>query len=374
MPGRLAVKRLTASDLTFFEWHFRNEPAGNQKAINLNADVFIQQLYPSLPVIAGTKSGRLPLDLFIFGPGLQGEYNLQRKIVKSGAYKNWRLNGEFIFNPENSPQRFNSLRPGDLVVFDFTGELQPISARAVFIAKSVPEDMSLHAVLDEALGEPSMAAWSASHLTALIERAAPQEEHPINELVLDAALEDAALRGLRGTSRLLHRRSGRKLSREDLKAAAEKADETGWAGECFVNAHLQELKDRGQIRDFQWVSAENAVAPHDFLINLANGTSCFVEVKSTAGEFDRPIHISSSELAAMRDDPARHDIYRVYEIQESMAKLRIAEGVGPFASEVLQVFSALPGGVTPDSVSVDPSILNFSPSLELQMPEEPNGE
>ena len=40
MLKKLAVKRLTASDLTFFVWHFRNQPAGNQKAINLNADVF----------------------------------------------------------------------------------------------------------------------------------------------------------------------------------------------------------------------------------------------------------------------------------------------------------------------------------------------
>jgi len=47
MSRKLAVKRLTTSDLTFFEWHFKNRPAGKQKAINLNADVF-NELYPTL--------------------------------------------------------------------------------------------------------------------------------------------------------------------------------------------------------------------------------------------------------------------------------------------------------------------------------------
>jgi hypothetical protein len=92
MIRKLAIKRLTASDLTLFEWHFRNQAlGGNQKAINLNADVFIDKLYPGLPEIAAKTGGKIPLDLFIYGPGLEPEYNLQRKIVKFGTYKNWRL-------------------------------------------------------------------------------------------------------------------------------------------------------------------------------------------------------------------------------------------------------------------------------------------
>jgi len=42
MTTRLALKRLTDSDLTIFETLFRKLAAGNQKAINLNADVFIK--------------------------------------------------------------------------------------------------------------------------------------------------------------------------------------------------------------------------------------------------------------------------------------------------------------------------------------------
>ena len=57
MQRRIALKRLTASDLTLFEWQFRNRNAGNQKSINLNADVFIVQLFPSMPEAALDAGG-----------------------------------------------------------------------------------------------------------------------------------------------------------------------------------------------------------------------------------------------------------------------------------------------------------------------------
>ena len=104
------MKRLTPSDLTFFKWHYENRNAGNQKAINLSRNVFIDKLYPSLPdIMTDRGDGKIPVTLYIYGPGLYDAYQLQRKIIKTGSYKNWRLNGEFIFNPEDIPERFNSL-------------------------------------------------------------------------------------------------------------------------------------------------------------------------------------------------------------------------------------------------------------------------
>ena len=99
MLDKLALKRLTASDLTFFEWHFRNHNAGNQKAINLNADVFIDQLYPALDAIVRDRHNKLGIDLWIAGPGAADPVNLQRKIIKGAAYKNWRLDGGVCLQP-----------------------------------------------------------------------------------------------------------------------------------------------------------------------------------------------------------------------------------------------------------------------------------
>ena len=137
MMRKIAIKRLTASDLTFFEWHFRNHPAGHQKAINLNANVFVDQLYPALPEVAEERGGRISVDLFIYGPGLRELHNLQRKIVKFGTYKNWRLNGEFIVNPLDSPERYNVLRPGDYALFEFSGSVVPDATKVVLLAAEV---------------------------------------------------------------------------------------------------------------------------------------------------------------------------------------------------------------------------------------------
>jgi len=153
MNRKVAIKRLTASDLTLFEWHFRNRNAGNQKAINLNADVFTGILYPALPEVAKARDGRLPIDLYLYGPGLASEINLQRKIVKHGTYKNWRLDGEFIFNPGDDPLRFNLLEPDDFVIFEFIGETYPEVLKAVFIANSIPTDQSIHNACNKAIGD-----------------------------------------------------------------------------------------------------------------------------------------------------------------------------------------------------------------------------
>src|SRR4051794_22770995 len=97
MPRKIAIKRLTASDLTFFRWHFDNQTSGSkQKSINLNANIFIDELYPTLPLSQRGMAGWVPVDLLLFGPGMAGELQIQRKIVKGNTYKNWRLNGELV--------------------------------------------------------------------------------------------------------------------------------------------------------------------------------------------------------------------------------------------------------------------------------------
>lgn len=201
---RLAIKRLTASDLTFFEWQFRNRNAGNQKAVNLNADVFIDELYPGLPGTAMGTEGKRTLDLFIYGPGLRSEYNLQRKIVKGATYKNWRLDGEFVHNPPEDPDRFNVLMEGDLAVIEFFGETQPAAARMVLVGGRLPEDTSLHSILSGVVSAGrSMISLTPSRLAQLVEAAGTQSDHPINELVsLETALEVATLGDLQEKAKL----------------------------------------------------------------------------------------------------------------------------------------------------------------------------
>lgn len=373
MLRRFALKRLTASDLTFFEWHFRNHNAGNQKAINLNADVFIDQLYPGLPSVALTKAGRLPIDLYLYGPGLEQELNLQRKIIKFGSYKNWRLDGEFIYDPDANPNRFHVLQPTDLVLFEFVGDVEPHASKAFFISQGTKEDSKLFAIMNSKLGGKAMIALKYAEIEELIAKAVPDVRHPILELLLESDLEDAAKAGPQGLSRLYRRRSGRRLSKSDLADALRRVEELGQVGEEFVNAHFEESKAKGRIANFQWESQENAVSPYDFWYEQ-DAHKSLLDVKATSGGFERIIHISLPELFAMRDSPERYYIYRVYEVGEGGAKLRISKEMRGFADSVLKVLAKLPSGVNSDGISLSPSMLDFGAEEGLVMPDdnEPN--
>jgi hypothetical protein len=114
----------------------------------------------------------------------------------------------------------------------------------------------------------------------------------------------------------------------------------------------------------EWVSADNVVAPYDFKTTV-KGETTFVEVKSTTGEFSRPIHISLAELALMADDANTCHLYRVYQIAENNAKLRIAENVKPLAKQILATLAALPAGVAADGISVNPGLLACSPEIAV---------
>lgn len=367
MMAKLAIKRLTGSDLTLFEWQFRNRNAGNQKSINLNADVFIDQLYPSLAETDVGRTGRIPLDLFIYGPGHARAWNLQRKIIKGGTYKNWRLNGEYISNPEEQHNRFDVLVPGDYVIFDFEGDLFPTVARTVFVAQNLPEDANLHAGLVDA-GYESMDAVDLPALTLLVHASGTPESHPVYELLLDSAIEDAAQGGIEGTRRLISRTTGRRLTRSELERARQRADDVGREGEELLNGYFERERSSGNIEYYTWVSAENAISPYDFVVQPKGKPSGKVEVKSTRGDFNQTMHLSVAQLLEMRDSTELSEIYRLYELDDGRAKLRIASSGRGFADQVLAQFAGLPAGVTIDGISVRPDVLEFGAEISIELP------
>ena len=93
---------------------------------------------------------------------------------------------------------------------------------------------------------------------------------------------------------------------------------------------------------------------------------CHICVKSTEGSFDTPIHISYNELLQMREAKS-YDLYRVYEVGDTSAKLRIARGMRAFAEATLTSLEQLPNGVSSGSVSVSPDILDFERPLNRHM-------
>ncbi len=367
MSRKLALKRLTKSDLTLFRWHFENNNAGNQKAINLNRDVFVDVLFPALPVEAQARGGKLPLDLYVYGPGLAREINLQRKIIKGGQYKNWRLNGEFIEDPLGEPARFNALVEGDFALFEFVGASIPQGAKLCLI--DLATSGALHAACDNFLGPRRMAALRDTELDLLLQKAGVDDLFPISGSALESALEDAALGGLEGTRRLEPRTATRKLTREELRQARDRAERNGELGEEFINDYFTRHRANGVIEHFEWVSEVSATAPFDFRLTRS-GTAVVLDVKATTGPFANRVHVSLNELLHMRDSDAEYHLYRIYNMDGSTARLRISGPMRSFAEQVVPLLEALPAGVTAEDISINPERLSFGPEIALQLSDE----
>lgn len=355
-----AVKRLTRSDLTFFEHQFRRQNAGNQKSINLNADVFIDDIFPYARTIAAGQPFQFPVRLQIFGPGLRRTSdNKTRKVIAAGGnQKNWRLNGEFVPDPDDDPMRYHRLAAGDLAVFAFEeSRVQPVpeSIALVLVSQAEADDARVLANLQAVLGAGRMALLPPDVLGQV--SAASPADHPIRELLdieMDVALEEAALGSPEAIRKLRTQPSARRMSAAALAKARGSAEANGRDGEVLVNIYLQHAKAEARIRDFIWVSEENAISPWDFEVINLDGTAVRVEVKSTGGGFDRPIHISQNEvLAAAEAGAPRTDIYRVFAIGNDGGWLQVSKGIAPLCQTIVDAIAALSGGITPEGYSID---------------------
>lgn len=367
MTDKLALKRLTASDLTFFDWHFKNRNAGNQKAINLNADVFAEQLYPALEAVVRERGNKLGVDLLVAGPAAAEPVNLQRKIVKGASYKNWRLDGEVVHNPDDDPGRFDALEPGDFALLGLEGEPVPDAVTLVLIAKTAPVDRALFEGMEAALGPRRMMALEADALRRLCEEPPVPPSHPVWLLVGDEDVAEAAAGQAPALDRLRTRPRPATLSLEDLRKARRAAEEIGRLGEALVDFDLRQKRMAGEIADYVWASDINAIEPYDFRVERA-GSREKLEVKTTAGPFGREFHLPLGELREMAHGDSPYRIARVYDASEDGAKMRLSHGLREYGQSIIGAFAALPPGVTPNGVTIVPDETMFGDETVLAAP------
>ncbi len=366
MLTKLALKRLTASDLTFFEWHFKNRQAGNQKAINLNANVFTDQLYPALSALRRDRNNQLGIDLWITGPGTAPPLNLQRKIVKGTSYKNWRLDGEFVHNPEGAPKRFNVLEPGDLAVFGFDGDLEPDTVTLLLVAQGVQEDTALFHGLHGLLKDDSMIVLENDSLRGLCVSLTISQDHPVWQLVSDDDLVEAASGQAPALERLLKRGRAAYLSPQALRKAKRAAEEIGQLGEELFDYYLRTRLSAQEISDYTWVSAVNAVAPYDFRVLAGNSWEKF-EVKTTSGSFNREYYLPLSELREMARKEGAYRIVRIYDASPDGAKARLSHELHAYGRSIIAALAGLPEGVTPNGVTIVPDALMFGDEFAISV-------
>lgn len=376
MKRALVLKRLSASDLTIFEHQYRVTTGAKQKGINLDKSVFLGQLYPALTHRLATGKVRVPLELHIYGPGCAGLHSQQRKILLQA--KNIRLNGEFIKNPIDEAGRYDGLVKDDLALMELVGDEAPYAAKMFLVSEKDGRDAALHKALMDRFGEgftdrKAMQVLSDAELSEVVEPLALPDDHPVLDLIDGVALEDAAQGGIIGIQKLKRRGRARGVSPDELDRAKRSAEHNGRLGEELLNAWLGDQVETSLLHDYEWVANENAVAPYDFTILDAEGNiTRSIDAKSTGGVFGNRIHVSAAELAEMVHGGRPYDIYRLYGLSDSVASFRVAENVGPYIEPMLQALADLPDGVQVDSVSINPSILQFGEEqvIDLREPED----
>lgn len=371
MSRKIALKKLTLSDLTIFEYHYRQGKAGNQKSINLNRNIFETLFYPNLTAVAEEKDWEpFILNLSIFGPGNAPSQVLPQKIIKGGTYKNWRLNGKLIPTPEND-ERYQVLDAGDYAIMEFIGAAWPTQMRMTMVAANHEDDAGLHSIIKSLYPKVRMKELTVGELSEIEEQTGNllPASHPFRDLLDSQDLEDAAQGGIEGVQNLRKRRSARGVSHEELRKAKKAAENVGHLGEEVLNQYLS-----GQVGDsidsYQWVASENAIAPYDFEV-VIDGTKQLIDAKSTGGPFTNPLHVSLAELREMAESDHVYRIYRLYEVKEDSAKVAISAPMSTMAASILACIddslkeNALTG-VTVDSVSIRPNTIEWEHELTIE--------
>jgi hypothetical protein len=377
MADRIAIKRLTPSDCTLFEAVFRSIDAGNQKSINLNADVLIDRLYPGLTASGTTSENEIALPMTIYGPAGKPAHTITRKIIKNSTYKNWRLNGEFIRGPVDDTSRYDNVRPGDLAVMAFTGASSPARLDMILVSQTDPADAALYASLAALFGNKSMIAVTQAQIASAAATAAIPENHPVlvaaADPELEAALEDAAQGDFEGAGKVLKNKPSRRISKADLLKAKAKAELVGQDGEGLLNGFFAAQVESGKLTAYVWTAATNAIAPFDFEVTDAQGQKVLVDAKATNGAFENTIHLSLAEIIEAAG-PTPYQIYRLFELHADGGRLRISDDISPLAAKLKLIHEThMPAGVRVDGFSMGTAALTWGPAVHIAREDDGGG-
>ncbi len=356
---KLALKKLKKSDLTFFKSYFTKHPQAKQKGFNLDTKLIEGRFFPGLKeMLKPLPKKSAHVDLTFMGPGLAPAYTLARKI-KIDA-KNLRLNGELVHDPVDQTGRFDGMAEDDFVLLEFGGSTLPDTVSAVLIAAGEKEDAALHAGFLKLLPSltDSMCVLTEEKLQEIIDEASPAPSHPVRDWLEPELLEGVAIGDAEAVAEVIKRRSGRGMSAADLKAAKASAERTGEIGEELLDGFLGSGADP-RTQDHKWVAQENAISPYDFLVHEHGGSIRHVDAKSTSGDFDAPLYLSTAEIRHALGSGVPYDIYRLYSVRESGAKLRIARDVQARLTAVMAALESFPEGVRVDSLAFKPSFFDF---------------
>lgn len=359
MSRKIALKKLKTSDLSFFKSYLTRHPDSKQKAFNLDISVMEGQFFPSLKASLETLDKKAThVDLAISGPGLASPHVLARKIKRDA--KNIRLNGEIVDAPISQTDRYDVLAPGDFAIMEFFGAAMPTAVKVVLIAKGHVEDAFVHAQCLSMLPNfsDSMKVLSDEQIAEILKNSDPSPLHPIHEWLDTGLLENLGNGDPEAAEILNKRRPGRGISPSDFKAAKDASEKIGQLGEELLDQFFQTEGWPG-LAAHQWTAQVNAISPYDFLLTFDSAIERHADAKSTSGGFSNRIHLSIAEIKHAVASDIPYDIFRLYNVKDTSAMLRVARDIKPKLLPVLDSLTAIPTGANVDSLSFDPSFFEF---------------
>jgi hypothetical protein len=369
MPRKLALKKLKASDLSFFQEFLLKNPLSKQKGFNLDQRIIENILFPSLAAaVAETPDNRAPVSLTFYGPGGAKPYSLMRKILK--AQKNWRLNGEVVHSPVSEPTRFESVAPEDIAIMEFYGASMPSSVKVVLLSAAQPKDKATHAAFTAAFPSQSMSVLTEEDIERVIGVANTPADHPIRDWLDKELFEEVGHGDPDAIEKLLVSRKGRGITLEELKKAKATAERIGREGEELLDYYFEHGLP-GDFESYEWVAKLNPLSPFDFKLLLKDGTERHVDAKSTGAAFGSSLYLSIGELRHALSSGVPYDLYRLYNISDSVAEMRVAKDIAKKLLPVLATLKSLPDGVKVDALSFSPDYFDFDVSaVRIEFPED----
>ena len=148
------------------------------------------------------------------------------------------------------------------------------------------------------------------------------------------------------------RPSRQRVTKEMVQKIRAAQNRTGETGEELARLYLN-----GKTGTYEWTSSLYTFSPYDFRrTDIAEGE--YIDVKTTTGEFNEEIHLSTGELRHAAHASSPYHIYRVYEAQ-GLPKMRISEPINELAKKITGYLQGLQGAIQ----GVEPYGLLLSPSL-----------
>lgn len=343
----ITIKKLTKSDLTIISRFWDKKL--KQLAICLKKN-YIETLGSDFSTMEVGES--IKFDMTYYGPSNADA------LIRTGAsigrqQKDWRLQSASIKGDDDSESRFGILdREGTYFIFSLSTLDENKTGVGLLLSQNDETDKLIIQKIHSYGNKPI----SSNILIELIDDVGLPTNHAIYKVI--ANLEENDNNEIQVGDISIEGNS-RKVSKEELQKQIEAASKIGEQGENLLDSWLGGFPVifGKKVVNHKWVSNVSATSPYDFSITFEDNQILFVELKSTTQNFNSKFYISQGELKKMVSSNVA--IFRLFEMTENKAKLRICVHTNDRSHEVLETFKLKSGLVKATQFSVETGFYDF---------------